>query len=42
VDVNGGAFTPLAPLPGYQQPGNGREPGRYGLEEFLEVKSIQR
>jgi aldehyde dehydrogenase (NAD+) len=42
VDVNGGAFNPLAPFGGYKQSGNGRELGRYGLEEFLEVKSIQR
>jgi aldehyde dehydrogenase (NAD+) len=42
VDVNGGAFNPMAPFGGYKQSGNGRELGRYGLEEFLEVKSIQR
>jgi aldehyde dehydrogenase (NAD+) len=42
VDVNGGAFNPLAPFGGYKQSGNGRELGRFGLEEFLEVKSIQR
>jgi aldehyde dehydrogenase (NAD+) len=41
VDVNGGRFNPLAPFGGYKQSGNGRELGRYGLEEFLEVKSIQ-
>lgn len=41
VDVNGGAFNPLAPFGGYKQSGNGRELGRFGLEEFLEVKSIQ-
>ncbi|MDP8976890.1 MAG: aldehyde dehydrogenase family protein [Actinomycetota bacterium] len=41
VDVNGGAFNPLAPFGGYKQSGNGRELGRHGLEEFLEVKSIQ-
>jgi aldehyde dehydrogenase (NAD+) len=42
VDVNGGKFNPLAPFGGYKQSGNGRELGRFGLEEFLEVKSIQR
>ncbi|QJY47074.1 aldehyde dehydrogenase family protein [Pseudonocardia broussonetiae] len=42
VDVNGGAFNPLAPFGGYKQSGNGRELGRFGLEEFLEIKSIQR
>lgn len=41
VDVNGGAFNPLAPFGGYKQSGNGRELGRRGLEEFLEVKSLQ-
>jgi len=42
VDINGGSFNPLAPFGGYKQSGNGREFGSYGLEEFLEVKSIQR
>ena len=41
VDVNGGAFNPLAPFGGYKQSGLGRELGRYGLEEYLEVKSLQ-
>ncbi|WP_029719949.1 aldehyde dehydrogenase family protein [Saccharopolyspora rectivirgula] len=42
VDVNGGRVNPKAPFGGYKQSGNGREFGRYGLEEFLEIKSIQR
>ena len=42
VDVNAGAFNPVAPFGGYKQSGNGRELGRFGLEEFCEVKSIQR
>ena len=42
VEVNGGRFNPLAPFGGYKQSGNGRELGRFGLEEFLEVKSLQR
>jgi aldehyde dehydrogenase (NAD+) len=42
VDINGGAFNPVAPFGGYKQSGNGRELGRYGLEEFTELKSIQR
>ncbi|MEV2241263.1 aldehyde dehydrogenase family protein [Micromonospora sp. NPDC049891] len=42
VDVNGGQWNPYAPFGGYRQSGNGREFGRAGLEEFLEIKSIQR
>jgi aldehyde dehydrogenase (NAD+) len=41
VQVNQGSFNPLAPFGGYKQSGHGRELGRYGLEEFLEVKSLQ-
>jgi aldehyde dehydrogenase (NAD+) len=42
VDVNGGAFNPLAPFGGYKQSGIGRELGGYGLAEFQQVKAIQR
>jgi acyl-CoA reductase-like NAD-dependent aldehyde dehydrogenase len=42
VDVNGGAFNPQAPFGGYRRSGFGRERGRYGLEEYLETKAIQR
>jgi aldehyde dehydrogenase (NAD+)/betaine-aldehyde dehydrogenase len=42
VEVNGGGFNPLAPFGGYKQSGIGRELGRFGLEEFLEVKALQR
>jgi aldehyde dehydrogenase (NAD+) len=42
VEVNGGGFNPMAPFGGYKQSGIGRELGRFGLEEFLEVKSLQR
>jgi aldehyde dehydrogenase (NAD+) len=41
VEVNGGSFNPTAPFGGYKQSGNGRELGKFGLEEFLEVKSLQ-
>ncbi len=41
VEVNGGGFNPLAPFGGYKQSGNGRELGAFGLEEYLEVKSLQ-
>jgi aldehyde dehydrogenase (NAD+) len=41
VEINGGAFNPLAPFGGYKQSGHGRELGRYGIEEFLVAKSLQ-
>jgi betaine-aldehyde dehydrogenase len=41
VDVNGGAFNMNAPFGGFKQSGRGREAGVYGLEEFLEYKSLQ-
>jgi len=42
VDINGGAFNPVAPFGGYKQSGIGRERGALGFEEFLETKSLQR
>jgi len=42
IDINGGGYNILAPFGGYGQSGTGRENGKYGLEEFLEVKSMQR
>jgi aldehyde dehydrogenase (NAD+) len=41
IDINGGPFNMAAPFGGYKQSGNGREAGKYGLEEFLEYKSLQ-
>jgi aldehyde dehydrogenase (NAD+) len=40
VNVNGGGGGGGAPFGGYKQSGNGREGGVYGLEEYLETKSI--
>jgi betaine-aldehyde dehydrogenase len=42
VDVNGGRFNALAPFGGYRQSGVGREMGVFGLEEFLQIKSMAR
>jgi aldehyde dehydrogenase (NAD+) len=41
VEINGGAFNIEAPFGGYKQSGLGREMGRYGIEEFLQYKSLQ-
>jgi len=41
VEINGGAFNPHAPFGGYGQSGHGRENGRYGIEELLQVKALQ-
>jgi betaine-aldehyde dehydrogenase len=41
VDINGAMFNPLAPFGGFKQSGYGRELGKYGLEEYLETKSLQ-
>ncbi|MCX7146943.1 MAG: aldehyde dehydrogenase family protein [Sulfuritalea sp.] len=41
VEINGGPFNLYAPFGGYKQSGNGRELGKYGLEDFLEFKAMQ-
>ena len=40
VYINGNAADPGTPFGGYRQSGNGREGGVWGLEEYLEVKTI--
>jgi acyl-CoA reductase-like NAD-dependent aldehyde dehydrogenase len=41
IEINGGAFNPIAPFGGFKQSGHGRENGRYAIEELLQVKSLQ-
>jgi len=41
ISVNGGSFfSPAVPFGGYKQSGIGREMGKLGFEEYLEVKSV--
>lgn len=40
VTINGWSPDPAAPFGGYKQSGNGRENGRYGLADFMEVKTV--
>jgi aldehyde dehydrogenase (NAD+) len=42
VDINGGAFNPLAPFGGVGHSGYGRELGPFGYDEFTTLKAIQR
>jgi aldehyde dehydrogenase (NAD+) len=41
VEINGGAFNITAPFGGFGQSGYGRELGVHGLEEYLELQSLQ-
>jgi len=40
VDMNGADRAPGMPFGGMKQSGNAREGGRYGIEDFLEVKAV--
>ena len=40
VDINGAGLAPDAPFGGYKHSGIGREAGKLGLEEYLEVKAV--
>jgi aldehyde dehydrogenase (NAD+)/betaine-aldehyde dehydrogenase len=41
VDVNGAPYNPAAPFGGFGDSGLGREGGKYGIEEFVEIRAIQ-
>jgi aldehyde dehydrogenase (NAD+) len=42
VDINGGRFNHLAPFGGYKKSGIGRELGPHAIDEFFQLKAIQR
>jgi acyl-CoA reductase-like NAD-dependent aldehyde dehydrogenase len=41
VEINGATFNPLAPFGGFKQSGNSRELGKFGLDEYFEIKAVQ-
>jgi aldehyde dehydrogenase (NAD+) len=40
VRINSSAWDGAAPFGGYKQSGNGREYGKFGLDEFTEIKGV--
>ena len=42
IHINGGPHRYGSPFGGFKQSGNGREGGKFGLEDFLEAKTIHR
>ena len=40
MHINGAPLDGKSPFGGYKQSGNGREYGRFGMEEFLETKAV--
>jgi aldehyde dehydrogenase (NAD+) len=40
INLNGAPGDVAAPFGGYKQSGNGREWGKFGFEEFLEIKAV--
>lgn len=42
VHINGAPHRYGSPFGGYKQSGNGREGGMFGLEDFLEIKTVHR
>jgi aldehyde dehydrogenase (NAD+) len=40
ININGTRNEPRGPFGGYKQSGNGREYGRFGMDEYVEVKAV--